>query len=104
MLLLDIIEKMHILLAQREIFEKGPKIHIFVLQQSFLYIFGVAQNFQLNGEGLMAQKGGGGDAPPLATALLGMVWFDVLKKIGLYLVPELRYPWFSLVWFGLMSS
>ena len=35
-----------------------------MLQQSFLHIFGVAQNFQLNGEGLMAKKGGGGDAPP----------------------------------------
>ena len=33
-------------------------------QLSVLHSFGVAQNFQLNGEGLMAQKGGGGDHPP----------------------------------------
>ena len=75
----------------RNFWKKAVKSTFFVLQQSFLHIFGVAQNFQLNGEGLMAQKGGGGDRPPLATALLGMVWFDVLKKIGLYLVPELRF-------------
>ena len=34
---------------------------------------------------------------------LGLVWFDVLAKTpGLYLVPELRYPWFGLVWYGLV--
>merc|ERR1711940_331078 len=35
----------------------------------------------------------------------GMVWFDLfLKTRGLYLVPELRYPWFGLVlvWFGMV--
>ena len=33
----------------------------------------------------------------------GLVWFDVLAKTpGLYLVPELRYPWFGLVWYGLV--
>ena len=32
-----------------------------------------------------------------------MVWFDLLLKTpGLYLVPELRYPWFGLVWFGMV--
>ena len=35
----------------------------------------------------------------------GLVWFDVLAKTpGLYLVPELRCPWFGLdclVWYGL---
>ena len=46
-----------------------------MLQQSFLHIFGVAQNFQLNGEGFMAQKGGGGDRPPLATALARVFLF-----------------------------
>ena len=30
-----------------------------MLQQSFLHIFGVAQNFWLNSEGYMAQKKGG---------------------------------------------
>ena len=33
----------------------------------------------------------------------GLAWFDVLAKTpGLYLVPELRYPWFGLVWYGLV--
>ena len=45
MLLHDIIEKVHMLLAQREIFEKSRKSTIFVLQQSFVHIFGVEQNF-----------------------------------------------------------
>jgi len=32
-----------------------------------------------------------------------MVWFDVLAKTpGLYLVLEMRYPWFGLVWFGMI--
>ena len=48
------------LLAQREIFRKmAVKSTIFELQQSFLHIFGVAQNFQFNGGGFMSQKGGG---------------------------------------------
>ena len=47
------------------IFEKNAvKSTIFVLQQSFLHIFGVAQNFQLIGEGFMAQKGGAAAPPP----------------------------------------
>ena len=33
----------------------------------------------------------------------GLVYFDVLAKPpGLYLLPELRYPWFGLVWFGML--
>ena len=39
--------------------KNAVKSTILVLEQSFLHIFGVAQNFQLNGEGSMAQKGGG---------------------------------------------
>ena len=38
------------MLAQREIFTKlAIKSTIFELQQSYLHIFGVAQNFQFNG-------------------------------------------------------
>ena len=50
--------------AARNFFKKAVKSTIFELQQSFLYIFGVAQNFWLNGGGFMAQKGGVGDRPP----------------------------------------
>ena len=33
----------------------------------------------------------------------GLDILDVLAKTpGLYLVPELRYPWFGLVWYGLV--
>ena len=68
MLLHDIIRKGHILLAQRQTFKKGLKIHNFcATTKFFLHIFGVAQNFQLNGEGFKAQKGGA--TSPLATAL-----------------------------------
>ena len=55
---------------QREIFRKmAVKSTIFELQQSFLHIFGVAQNFQFNGGCFMSQKGGGGRPPPLYPAL-----------------------------------
>ena len=44
------------MLAQREIFRKtAVKSTIFELQQSFLHIFGVAQNFQFNDGGFMSQ-------------------------------------------------
>jgi hypothetical protein len=58
-------------------FKKGCKIHNFcATTKFFLHIFGVAQNFWLNGEGFMAQKGcagrplppgygPGGEGPPL---------------------------------------
>ena len=39
--------------------KKAVKSTIFKLEQSFLHIFGVAQNFQLNGGGCLAQRGGG---------------------------------------------
>ena len=49
------------MLAQREIFAKfAIKSTICELQQSYLHIFGVAQNFQFNGG---AQKGGGATTP-----------------------------------------
>ena len=51
------------LLAQREIFRKtAVKSTIFELQQSFLHIFGVAQNFQFNGGCFMSQK----EDPPVS--------------------------------------
>ena len=34
----------------------------------------------------------------------GMAWFGLMfsrKNPCLYLVPELRYPWFGLVWYGI---
>ena len=44
----------------------------------------------------------------ICMGLIWFGWFDILAKSpGLYLVPELRYPWFGWfgkVWFGLMSS
>ena len=45
------------LFAQQDFFEKKAlKSTILELQQSFLDIFGVAQNFWVNGGGLIAQK------------------------------------------------
>ena len=38
------------------------KFTIFELQQSYFHIFGVAQNFQLNGRA--PKRGGGGPPPP----------------------------------------
>ena len=56
------------LFAQQDFFwKKALKSTIFKLQQSFLDIFGVAQNFWFNGGGFIAPKGGG--APPLDPAL-----------------------------------
>ena len=43
---------------------KAVKSTIFKLEQSFLHIFEVAQNFQLNGRGCLAEKGGRGAAGP----------------------------------------
>ena len=58
----DITKQNICMLAQREIFAKfAIKSTIFELQQSYLHIFGVAQNFQFNGG---AQKRGGAVAPP----------------------------------------
>ena len=55
------------MLVQREIFKKMViKSTIFELQQSYLHIFGVAQNFQFNGGALK----GGGRSPPLNTPLI----------------------------------
>ena len=31
-----------------------------------------------------------------------MVWFDILVKTQVYIVPELRYPMFGLVVFGMV--
>ena len=42
--------------------KKGVKSTILKLEQKFLHIFGVAQNFQLNAGGCLAQKKGGGGA------------------------------------------
>ena len=57
------------MLAQREIFGKmAVKSTIFELQQSFLHIFGVAQNFQFNGGGFKSQKGGEAADPPPVSA------------------------------------
>ena len=44
--------------------KKSVKSTIFELQQSFLHIFGVAQNFWFNGGGVIGQKGGGAAAAP----------------------------------------
>ena len=58
----DITKQNICMLAQREIFAKfAIKSTICELQQSYLHIFGVAQNFQFN-DG--AQKRGGGGRPP----------------------------------------
>ena len=58
----DITKQNICMLMQREIFGKfAIKSTIFELQQSYLHIFGEAQNFQFNG---VAQKRGGAVAPP----------------------------------------
>ena len=62
--------------AARNFWKKAVKSTIFVLQQSFLHIFGVAQNFQLNGEGLMAQKGGGVRPPWLRPCSIYHIQLD----------------------------
>ena len=50
------------------------------LQQSFLDIFGVAQNFWFNGGGFIAQKGGGADAHPLEQAQQSIKNVKTLKN------------------------
>ena len=45
--------------AARNFEKKAVKSTIFKLEQSFLHIFGVAQNFQLNGGGFWLKRGGG---------------------------------------------
>ena len=53
--------------AARNFEKKAVKSTIFKLEQSFLHIFGVAQNFQLNGRGCLAEKWGEGAAAPPPT-------------------------------------
>ena len=48
------------------------KSTIFELQQSFLHIFGVAQNFWFNGGGFMSQKGGATAPPPVSGPVTSM--------------------------------
>ena len=55
------------------------KSTILVLQQSFLHIFGVTQNFQLIGEGFMAQKGG--DRPPAPHGYGPAYFYNITKNV-----------------------
>ena len=69
------------LLAQREIFRKtAVKSTIFELQQSFLHIFGVAQNFQFNDGGFMSQKG---DPPSFRPCEATPFWLCEAARCGL---------------------
>ena len=71
-------------LVQRENFRKMTvKSTIFELQKSFLYIFGVAQNFQFNGGDFMSHKRGIGGGDPS---------FLCIRPWNLIISTKITYP------------
>ena len=80
--------------SARNFRKKAVKSTIFELQQSFLYNFGVAENFWFNGGGFISQKKEGGRPPrsPLCPGLLHVLPPSALSPFYKNIIAPSSFP------------